>query len=236
MVREVVEPTVEHDGEATSGHREIVTTHPAFAQIGASRVHGTTNLYGSDFDHHYYIRIRIAPSKLHRHLANDWPREIHQPYIEVDLSEAQWAEFVSSMNMGSGVQCTLRTKDNKMVPGLPRPPSRQEQFSGEVDERMQAAMAALDELSASIDALKISAKQREDLKRQISKSRSNIKSNVSYVAKQFDEHMETTTRKARTEINAFGQHYMTALAKQLGAKDGTLQPVEFAPQLPSKEV
>src|SRR3546814_2680674 len=49
------------------------TTHPAFAQISASRVTGLANLYGSDFAHQSYVRIRVNPSEMHRSLANDWP-------------------------------------------------------------------------------------------------------------------------------------------------------------------
>jgi hypothetical protein len=42
----------------TKGDRdETVTTHPAYAQIGVSRVTGQASLYGSDFKHHNFMTI-----------------------------------------------------------------------------------------------------------------------------------------------------------------------------------
>src|SRR3546814_17862508 len=82
---------------------------------------------------------------MHRSMANDWPHAGRTEYIEVDLSEAQWASFVSSLNIGSGTQCTLRSNNGEQIPDLPAPASRVDQFAAEMKVRVKRA---LDEVSA----------------------------------------------------------------------------------------
>lgn len=98
---EVVEVT-------TGAHRgSKLLRHPAYGQIGASRTYGGGRaLYGSDFRHNSSVTIRISESEVTRDLSRDWPHATRE-IVEVTLSEAQWATFVSSLNMGEGTQCTL---------------------------------------------------------------------------------------------------------------------------------
>jgi hypothetical protein len=114
-------------------------------------------LYGSDFTHQNFVRIRVAKSSLRRDLSNDWVHADMSPYLEIDLSVAQWASFVSSLNVGSGTQCTLRTmKGMGEIPELPAPASRRDQFRDEAREACKTAFDAIEELRASVADLKVS--------------------------------------------------------------------------------
>lgn len=200
MARQIEAPITEIDGSAIGG---TVTTHPSFAQISASRVSGMTNLYGSDFKHQNYITIRIAPSMLRRTLSNDWPSASVDTLIEVELSEAQWATFVSSLNVGGGPQCTLRRYNGKAIPGLPEPESREQQFKGEATSRMQKAIDDIEELRQEINASKLSQKDKNVLLSKASSIHGNISGNIAFVLDQFGEHMEKTVEKAKIEVNAY---------------------------------
>jgi hypothetical protein len=220
MARNEETPTVEY-GEHPGGGVETVTRHPAFAQIGASRVSGGARLYGSDFEHQNYVRVRIAASEMHRSLSNDWPYA-RRDYIEVDLSEAQWATFVSSMNVGSGVQCTLRYKDGEAIPGI-APPTEDphKKYEVEAREKLTRALSQLDQLTVDIAALKISEKQKAALKGRVDSAHQHLVSNIPFVLKQFAEHMETTVEKAKIEVNAYvTSAVMRAGIKALGGQDG----------------
>lgn len=206
-MRRTQEIEVTAEDEPLKGERH---RHPAFAQIGASRVSGAAVLYGSDFQHQHFVRLRIAPSELKRSISNDWPHERLRPYIEVDMSEAQWATFVSSMNMGSGVQCTLRYKDGDEVPELPEPTRRHEQFAGEIKEKQRVALSRLHELSAALADSGLSAKKLKPLLDLVSSAAMNVGSNTEYVAKQFGEHMERVTESAKAEVNAYAMHLLGA--------------------------
>ena len=104
-MREQVEPTVT---ERTQDHDRYVTTHPSFGVIGASRVSGHANLFGSNVGHSGYVVIRIGHGEMHGSGFSEHVYSPASPLIEVALSEAQWAGFVSRMNISWGVPCTLQ--------------------------------------------------------------------------------------------------------------------------------
>jgi hypothetical protein len=178
----------------------IRVTHPAFAQIRASRVSGSTALYGSDFRHQHYLTITISASYLDRHLSNDWPHD-GKELIEVAMSEAQWATFVSSLNMGGGVQCTLTHQNGKPIPALPDPESRVQQFGQELKEGLAEHVQELRAIASQIREA-TGKKAQAELARRLDIIAGNFPSNTSFVAEQFDEHVEGTVEKAKIEINA----------------------------------
>src|SRR4051812_19636627 len=104
------EPTVEES--AHGGGRSTTERHPAYGMIGASRVNWAgngTNLFGSDFRHRNTVRIQIHGADVRRDLSHDWIHaDSRRSLVEVELSEAQWAGFVSTLNVGDGVACTIR--------------------------------------------------------------------------------------------------------------------------------
>ena len=102
------------------GWQEEVETHPAYGQISISRCTGEAKLFGSALDKHSsYISLTIRHSKRHHHLHRDWyhPRD---PITEVVMSHAQFAELITTLNMGGGTPCTIRTLPGHIrVPGIP---------------------------------------------------------------------------------------------------------------------
>lgn len=220
MKRTTEAPKITESNSAV-GH-DTVMTHPAFAQIQASRVSGEFVLYGSDFVHHNSIRIRIASSKLSRGLSTDWPTA-QEELIEVELSEAQWATFVSSLNVGSGVQCTLRHMNCVPVPEIPAPIMRHEQFKAEADATVQKAHDALAALEAKLNDVGLSDKRKKELSSHIESARRAIGSSLDFVAKQFDEHMERSTEKAKMEVNA----YVTTTIHRAGLEKLGVKPIQI---------
>lgn len=201
-MREVQEPILLDDaGISGDGQR---FTHPAFGQIAVHRVQGLAVLYGSDFVHHGYVTISISRSDLMRDLSHDWPLP-RAELIEVALSEAQWATFVSSLNIGTGVQCTIQRHEGKLVPGLPDPQDTTAQFMTEADERLGRAIAELERLRTLIDSeeLKASGKTREVMRGAVNSALTNLRSNLPFVARSFGEHMQRRAEKAKVEIMAW---------------------------------
>lgn len=205
MSRSYVEPTVWQVNNPTHPTHDTEENHPAYAQIGASRVSGHINLYGSDFDHQHYVTITIRPSVLHRGLNHDWAYGGSREYIEVALSEAQWATFVSAMNTGHGVQCTLQHRDGKDVPQIPRPKDRQAQFNAEANDKLNSTVEALKQLAQAIENTSLSQKSKKELLRKLNHILQDLGPNLKYVAKCFAEHVEGVTEHAKIEVNAYIQ-------------------------------
>ena len=196
------EPTVVENKTPMGG---VEYSHPAYGDISASRVTGHMNLYGSEFHHHGFITIRISHAKFTRSLSRDWHFK-GDDIVEVALSEAQWAHFVSSMNHG-GTQCTINAlgRGTGYVPRLPDPPSRQDQFNSELKKTMERSQDILNALIEKIRAMKISEKAKTELIRGINMAQSGISNNAEFVAESFSEHMEETTERAKCEVNAYIQ-------------------------------
>lgn len=198
-------PAVYQEPEERAGHSSLggtIQTHPAYAQIQASRVSGQANLYGSEFQHHAYITVTVSLSEMRRSLSNDWPHARGE-LIEVAMSEAQWASFVSSMNVGEGTLCTLQHIQGQQIPQIPAPQSKNDQFKKEILKDAQAAFDELDALKAQIDGLKISQKQKEELLKQAGRVKSTLADSMPFVVDQHGEYMERTIERAKAEINAY---------------------------------
>lgn len=221
--RPVEEPAIKPDGRDAT-----VASHPAYAQISASRVSGSATLYGSDFTHGGYVSIRIAASTMRRNLSHDMPMASIQPMIEVSLSEAQWAHFVSSMNIGMGTQCTLTCRDGQPVPGIPEPVSRKSQFAGESSARMKLAMDSLAALRKAIEQAGLSKVKAAELLSKVYTAQRNIGDNQQFVADMFSEHMEKTIEAAKIEVNGYVNGAMRHAGLQaLAAQQSGVAPLRL---------
>lgn len=184
-----------------------VYSHPAFGQIGASRVTGQTTLYGSDFEHHAYVIVRIWKSDLHRNLSRDW-HMAGKELIEVAMSEAQWASFVSSMNVGHGVPCTIeRIAGEGATPPIPH---RQERdvVSQEVVEHAREMAVKVTKAIAAIEGevgASMSNKRREAILGHLRSLEQDLRSNVAFHVDSFEKHIENTVEKAKIEVGAYVQ-------------------------------
>jgi hypothetical protein len=198
--RPIEQPTRVDDTGPMGG---FIESHPAYAQISAGRVSGRTTLYGSEFNHQHFVSLKITGSQMRRSLANDWPHAQMTPYIEVSMSEAQWAHFVSSLNSGTGALCTLEYCNGKEVPRLPNPESKKERFLSESAECIAEARQALADLADAIAASGLSKAKQKELLWKIEKAGRGIGSSQKYVADQFGEYMEGVTEKAKSEIDGY---------------------------------
>jgi len=191
---QTIPPTVEQDGDSQR------MTHPAYAQICASRVSGHAVLYGSEFNHQHYVCIRIKTSAHVRSLSNYWHHG-QRELIEVCMSEAQWASFVSSMNVGDGPCCTLHHFNGELVPQPPEPKQTTAHFRKEIAQvyvEVQATLSAIaDELGEAIGK-----RRSEELQKRVRTAAHRIVGSAGFGADQFDEHMESTDEKAKIEANA----------------------------------
>lgn len=204
--------------ETPDRHSDTVTTHPAFGQISITRQSGYGALYGSDFEHHNCISIEITGSELVRAHSNDRysQREVK---LKLALSEAQWATFVSSVSQGGGVPCTIQRDHTGALPGLPAPKPRTEQFSAELRKTMEGALESANELETMILGMGLSKKKQDELLSKVHAVTRKIDGSATFVAEQFDEHMENTIEAAKSEMLGYHngmiqQAGMAAIAAQ----------------------
>lgn len=192
---------------STDQHGDEV--HPAFGMIRAARLSvgggpgSGAVLFDSDIKHGHTVRIQINRASRGRDLHHDW---IHpgKELIEVEMSEAQWASFVSSMNT-SGVPCTLRRTESEWdVPGLDYAP-RLAQSMAEVKNAARDTFGAIREARDAYEkaiADKAGAKVIKEARSRLHYAIENSGSNLTFAAKTLVEHTENVVQRARADIEA----------------------------------
>lgn len=206
MPRDMREVEVESHGD-----RGLTFKHPAFGQIIVSRVSGSRHLYGSDFGHNSYMSIKICRSEMHRDLYRDWPRA-REELIEVNLSEAQWATFVSSQNIGEGTPCTIaREAGVGLIPEF-EPWDKTAQVKAEFRAKLETTLARLKELRATVVGMNIPKARKEELYGPIRHAIKELEANLPFVAESFSEHVERTVETMKAEVHG----YMSGVLQRAG--------------------
>jgi hypothetical protein len=226
--RETSPPTIDQHGSEV---------HPAFGMIQANRVTyggGGAVLFQSDIRHGQTVRITVSGATRRRDLNHDYVHDNARPVMEVEMSEAQWASFVSSMNT-SGVPCTIRrTETDWQIPELPYDP----RLAHSMGEVKNAAAKVFGEIREARDAYektladKAPAKERNEALRKLHFLIENSAPNMHYAAKVLVEHTENVVQKARADIEAM----VMAEAQRLGLEAGQAKGLLELPVLAGETV
>lgn len=208
---EPLEPTLSDDG---------VETHPAFGQIQVNRVTSSgagKTLFDSETQHNNYIVIKISPATRRRSLNHDRVFSAGGPFVEVSMSEAQWASMVSSLNT-SGTSCTIdyvntedriQTGPQPAIPFAPRLALSMEETKAAADRMFSHAQEAFETYKANKNAANLRA---------LEAALTNASPNVQFVARSLAEHAENVVQKAKADIEAM----VDSRARQVGIDPHTL--------------
>lgn len=190
-------------------------SHPSFGAISLGRISssGAHPMYGSSVKHRNTIRLTVSHSECKRMLSGDWysPRG---KIVEVEMTQNQWAELVSSVGLGAGVPCTIKWLDGPVE----EPPfqSKVGQFQAEFQEKMDGAFAsaseAIEKAEGLLEKKSVTKANREELLRLLHSIQAAVKSNAPFVYKQFNEQMEKTTTEVKGELEAWQLNRVVELA------------------------
>ena len=160
--------------------------------------------------------MTLHHASIERGLNRDW---IHGDKViaEVEMSYSQFAEAITSMNIGTGVPVTVRwtEKDEKI------PPcdfvSKREQFEDEFKTQRKNATRVSEELIQEVTELfnqkgTLKKADKEEILRKLNKLKMDIGINTDFIVNQFNEQMDKTVMEAKGEIEAFYQNKVNAIA------------------------
>lgn len=199
-------------------------THPSFGQVQFSRTTGgRSRLYGSALRKHGdSIRLRIVRSEMSYELGRTWYFGKGKPLIEVELSAAQFAELLTTMNVGSGVPCTIKALDGKLVEPLPDDePLEHERVGkefvndGEYAQRINGAVdSAEQKLKGMLEQKVVKKGDVQAVLNLVEIVRREIKSNLPFMLDQFREAAE----KVKTTVMAEADAWLTSAVQRAGFK------------------
>jgi hypothetical protein len=224
--RPATPPTVEQLDSLVADTRD---RHPAFGMISVARWHGGQNrLFDSDIEHSDTIVVQVSTA--YRDRSSGSHDYIHQgdEIVEVQMSMAQWASFVSSMNT-TGVPCTIRRHRTPVEPAhwtIVDQIDEEPRLAMTMNETRRAAHRAHDAIATALAAYeqaltdKAPAKDRNEALRTLRARVTNATANVNYAAKTLAEHAEDVVQKARADVEAMAARHHERLT-EIGAGEAT---------------
>lgn len=196
-------------------------THPSWGMVQFVRREcgGPNRLFASSLPKHgTTIALKIMHAVRHHETGRDWYVGDHAvpEIVEVELSAAQFAALLTTMNVGDGVPCTLRYVHGERMPDVPEDPGETGRVRQSVADDFKGIVTKLEDLlGKATDVLAqktIKAGDRKDLLETLRRIRQDIESNLPFMVKQFEEATEKITTAAKAEVDAF----VTTAATRLG--------------------
>jgi hypothetical protein len=193
------------------------TTHPAYGMVAFDRVSGDPGrMFGSSLQTHgQFVRLTIRQGQRAHDLGQDWLMGANRvPHIEVWLSAAQFAELLTTMNVGDGVPCTIK-EVNGMCIEMPQDEKTEvDRAYDAAKEHMQifpqevrAKMARAQELLAEKGPMKVAA--RKEVSGVLREVLMTVDANFPFALKQFQSAAEKTTTHAKAEFDSLVMHAIT---------------------------
>jgi len=187
---------------------EFEREHDSYGILHISRGTSTSTvrLFGSPLATHYAsIRLTISKGKwIHGH-HQDRYYGMNKEFVEIEMSAAQFADAITSLNMGSGTPCTIRNVAGKRVEDPPDHLTESEHIRenfedslGKYKEKAHKYRKKIEDLTA-----KLSTKARDEIRIALDVMEQQLGSNVPFVLKQFQEATTRITTAAKAEVDAF---------------------------------
>jgi hypothetical protein len=200
------------------------TTHPSYALAVFSRTQGGGRaVFGSELLHHDTIRLRVSRAKHIEDLAHEWYFPT-QEILELEFSPHQFATLLTTLNVGSGVPCTLTRLEGQSFKYEP-PTDLRTRYQADLDDAGKDAVRSLIELQELIDTLPLSGVKKKELLGKVSAVRNKVSGTMPFIVNQFHEKMETVVADGKAALEAFtmGMVVKTGL-EALQAQAPTLPP------------
>ena len=193
----------------------IKTTHESYGLVGVSRRTGDPgNLFGSSIRHHNYVALTIKRAEDNRDLHRNWYYG-HESLIQIEMSNTQFAEMITSMNMGDGVPCTIRYVENKRMedpPGISQRQIFEDEFRADMQKVGSKIASAVEKAYALLDTKgSIKKADKQEIVSLLNSISQDINANMPFVQTQFNEAMNKTVLSAKGEVEAFVTNKVTSL-------------------------
>lgn len=184
--------------------------HESYGLAGFTRstIGGSgTNLFGSSIKHSNTITFRVYHAEVSRDHDHDWYSSTSRrtPIVEIEMSQSQFAEMITSMNIGDGFPVTIRSIEGTRMENCPHESKRQ-QHANEFKDHMVKFAASLEADKKKLYDIiekRIPKKDQQDLKLTLDGMLQEIRSNIPFYEEQFARQMERTVTEAKGEVEAF---------------------------------
>jgi hypothetical protein len=221
-------------------------THPSYVTVSFSRASGNPRLFGSTLQEHYsYVTLRVSKATMIRSVSSDRiMSSLSGDILEIDLSNAQFAELLTTMNVGVGTPGTLRRFQMLGVDPPPEIPSEVAHIQAEADADFRKAAADvlgqdLPRARAILSKPALTKADRVEILRMFERVERKLTDHVPFILEMLNEAVGKRVSAAKAEIDAvlastLHRLGMKSLAKTVGTGrrliDGTTYDEDDGPE------
>lgn len=211
MPREFVPVKTEIVKRYAGPDTETKQTHPAFVQVRLSRVTGSFKCYGSALPEvNNVVELTVTESAQYHSLGRDWHHSDTQ-LLQVQLSAAQFAEMITTLNVGGGVCGTLQRFNGKQVPQIPFEHETEatrvvDDFKAKLEKTVDKLNKFQDRVSEILAKKTLTKADKEEIEGEIHQFAMALRDNAPFAVESFQEAAEKTVSSAKAEVDAFMAH------------------------------
>lgn len=193
------------------GHIDL-PRHESYGLVRIARIQGSKNLFGSPIRPLNFIRLTITEGSQHQGLGS--VREMDGPIIaEIDMSEMQFAELITTPNSGVGTPCTLAyAREGDRLKQYEEPPQQtseaqltREEFRRNVEERMATMKAVKRRIDTLMEEGSLAKSRRMEIGGEIDRLLQLFTSSAPFFMERFEENAERVVATAKAEITAHAE-------------------------------
>lgn len=180
--------------------------HPSFGMLGLSRIHGKSGyLFGSEIQSDNFIELTLSEGEMNRELSNDW-FFARKTLFKVKMSPNQFSELITALNIGSGVPVTIEEVMGEKIEQCNDMESKKTYTHNQFKQRMAEFMSEINskykEAEQIINKKNLSKDDQEKLKWFYQRMSQEIKQNIPFFVKCFQEVMDKVVLDAKSEIDS----------------------------------
>lgn len=180
--------------------------HASYGAITIGRLQSGEGhpMYGSSVKHRNTIRLTVHHGERKRMLSGDWYYAGNR-IVEVEMTQNQWAELVSSIGMGEGIPCTIRWLNGPVEepPFQSKVTQFQDEFQRYLDDAVADADAAVKKMEELLEKKSITRADRSELLELVHSVQKSVKGNAPFVYRQFVDQIEKTSTEVKGELDAW---------------------------------
>jgi len=201
--------------------------HESFVQVSFSRHNSNKNksIYGSSIGHNETLVLEVYESEVHRHLSRSWysPRK---KIMELEMSQSQFAELITTMNMGSGIPCNLNYFNGKHIENNTLTNILdvfKKEFQNDLNGITKKSKETIEEIQNILNNKTVTKKDLKKALDNLYHIKQDLESNLTFILSQFNEQMNKTVVEAKGEVEAFVENKIRSAGLSSIAQNYKLQ-------------
>ena len=197
--------------------------HESFGLISISRVTGSGQAFhGSSLRHRAYITLSVHRAYVTRNAGggqSDYHGE-REMLVDLRMTEAQFAQMITTPNYGVGVPCTLEHYQEGPMVKPEDPPSAETRRRFDRAASEDFAQAVRDFKAIAEDMIKMADSGRvrigalREMAGHLEQAVQHVEKDLPFLEEQFQRNMDAAVSEAKAEIEAFTRNNLAAAGLQ----------------------